>query len=97
MFWRSLAALGLFEINRTLTTEGTGMAEGLTGRFGPAARLPRLRTLVVMVTLEHVEAVLRGWYPGWTAQLRGWSRDAIILWSVVACVFLGMAGRLHSK
>jgi hypothetical protein len=48
-----------------------------------------------MPTIAHMEAVLRGWYPSWCAQLRVWSTEDILLWIVVAAALLRTAWSLQ--
>jgi hypothetical protein len=49
-----------------------------------------------MLELTHLEAVLRGWYPSWLAQLRAAPTETYLIWGLVLAAFLGTARTLHS-
>jgi hypothetical protein len=50
-----------------------------------------------MPILTHLEAVLRGWYPHFVAQVSGWSAQTIVLWTALLFAFLRTLRTLYSK
>ena len=84
-------------MNNPVRAQSTGKVTGLRSRFWVWAGRAARRKLKMVFTLAYFEAVLRGWYPGWLAQLRGWSTQAVVLWTALAFVFVRTVFQLHSK
>ena len=67
------------------------------GIFGTGIRGRIQAVWILMFTFAHVEAVLRGWYPGWLAQLRAWSTETVVLMSILMFMFIRTVLGLYSK
>jgi len=50
-----------------------------------------------MIPLTHLEAVLRGWYLHWLAEIGGWPTQSLVLWTALLFALLRTPRAINSK